>query len=138
MKKNLCFLLGLSVYFSAFTQSSIINSWANPNIISQNLAVHKMVVAALLYDQGVRREVEDYLVTLYPGIATQSYLLLGDSLITDESAESQRLKNAGYDGILIMKRSGNDNQQQYIPGTSTNRLYHLGRILGVLGWSKID
>ena len=116
MKRILPLLFCFCVYFSGFAQSSILNSWTDPNINNQNLGIHKMVVAALLYDQGVRREVEDYLVNLYPGMATQSYLLLGDSLITNESDESQRLISLGYDGILIMKRSGNDNQEQYIPG----------------------
>lgn len=116
MKKKLILTLIILVPFIVSAQSEIINSWNNPNTIDQNLTIHKIVIAALIYDQGVRRIVEDFVVSLYPGIATQSYLLMGDSLVTDEAVESQKLKSQGFDGILIMKHSGSNDQQQYIPG----------------------
>ena len=30
--------------------------------------------------------------------------LMGDSLVTDEAGESQKLKSQGFDGILLMKQ----------------------------------
>lgn len=35
------------------------------------------------------------------GIATQSYLLMGDSLVTDEAGESQKLKSQGLMGSSL-------------------------------------
>jgi hypothetical protein len=116
MKKKLILALIVLAPFAVSAQSAIINSWSDPNMGSQNLTVHKMVVAALIYNQGVRRIVEDYVVSLYPGMATQSYILMGDSLVTDEAGESQKLKSQGFDGILMMKQTGDNDQQQYIPG----------------------
>jgi len=116
MKKNLILALFILGPFAVSAQSAIINSWSDPNTGNQNLTIHKMVVAALIYNQGVRRIVEDYVVSLYPGMATQSYRLIGDSLVTDEAGESQKLKSQGFDGILIMKQTGDNDQQQYIPG----------------------
>jgi hypothetical protein len=116
MKKQFFLSLVICMPFVGFGQSAILNSWSDPNTSNQNLTVHKMVVAALIYNQAVRRIVEDYVVSLYPGMATQSYQLIGDSLITDEAGESQKLKALGYDGIIIMKQTGDNDQQQYIPG----------------------
>jgi hypothetical protein len=118
MKKKLISALIVLAPFAVSAQSAIINSWSDPNTGNQNLTIHKMVVAALIYNQGVRRIVEDYVVGLYPGMATQSYMLMGDSLITDETGESQKLKIQGFDGILLMKQTGDNDQQQYIPGRS--------------------
>jgi hypothetical protein len=116
MKKKLIVALIALAPFASSAQSAIINSWSDPNTANQNLAIHKVVIAALIYNQAVRRTVEDYVVSLYPGVATQSYLLMGDSLITDEAGESQNLKAAGFDGIIIMKQTGDNDQQQYVPG----------------------
>jgi hypothetical protein len=116
MKKKLILVFVIFIPLLSSAQSAIINSWSDPNSTNQNISVHKVVVAALIYNQGVRRVVEDYVVSLYPGTATQSYLLIGDSLITDEAAQSQKLKNLGFDGIIIMKQTGDNDQQQYIPG----------------------
>jgi hypothetical protein len=116
MKKKIILALIVLAPFAASAQSAIINSWSDPNTGNQNLAIHKMVIAALIYNQAVRRTVEDYVVSLYPGVATQSYILMGDSLVTDEAGESQKLKSQGFDGIIIMKQTGDNDQQQYIPG----------------------
>ena len=117
MKKTILFIL-ISVSLLACTSPThILNSWRDPDT-SVNPSVHKIVVAALLYDQGVRRQVEDYMASLYPGVATQSYKILGgDSILSDEHGESQRLKNAGYDGIVIMKQVAQNTTQRYVPGT---------------------
>jgi hypothetical protein len=110
----LAFIIGSSLAGSA--QSIILNSWRDPNTTIQHPGIHKIVVAALIYDQGVRREVEDYMVTLYPGTATQSYLVMGDSLVTNENVQGQQLRQLGFDGIVIMKQVAENTTQQYIPG----------------------
>jgi hypothetical protein len=133
MKKQLFFALMLCIPFTGLTQSAILNSWSDPNAGTQNLTMHKMVVAALIYNQAVRRTVEDYIVGLYPGLATQSYLLMGDSLVTDEAGESQKLKAQGYDGILIMKQTGNNDQQQFVPGRAPSSYTTWGGYWGYWG-----
>jgi hypothetical protein len=114
--------LGLSVFVISFLLScssptQITSSWKDPNTTITHPGVHKIVVAALIYDQGVRRQVEDYMASLYPGTAMQSYLILGgDSLISQEQAYSQKLQSAGYDGIVIMKQVTENLSQHYVPG----------------------
>lgn len=117
MQSKIILLLVVILPLLVLGQSQIMNHWRDPNTTVQNPGIHKIVVAALIYDQGVRHQVEDYMITLYPGVATQSYLVMGgDSLITNESAQASRLKNEGFDGIVIMKQVGENTTQQYIPG----------------------
>lgn len=133
MKKKLFLAWIVCLPLTGLTQSAVLNSWSDPNTNNQNLTIHKIVVAALIYDQGVRRIVEDYVVSLYPGMATQSYQLIGDSLITDEAAESQKLKSLGYDGIIIMKQTGDNDQQQFIPGRPPSSYTSWGGYWGYWG-----
>jgi hypothetical protein len=133
MKKQWILFFIICAPFTGHTQSAILNSWSDPNSGSENLTIHKMVVAALIYNQGVRRIVEDYIVGLYPGIATQSYLLMGDSLVTNEAGESQKLKSMGYDGIIIMKQTGDNDQQQFVPGRAPSSFTTWGGYWGYWG-----
>src|SRR5664279_3162573 len=132
MKKKI-FLALMILPFAGLAQTQIVNSWRDPNTTIQNPGYHKIVVAALLNDQGVRRQVEDYMVTLYPGAATQSYLVMGDSLITNENAVSQKLKAGGFDGIVIMKQVDENTTQQYIPGRMPSTYNTWGGYWGY-GW----
>jgi hypothetical protein len=134
MKKNILFGFLACGFFACTSPTHILNSWKDPNTAVANPAVHKIVVAALLYDQGVRHQVEDYMSSLYPGVATQSYQILGgDSILTDEHGESQRLRDMGYDGIVIMKQVAQNTTQQYIPGTMPSYYTTWGGYWGY-GW----
>lgn len=115
LKKILIAVIALGP-IAVFAQSQIINSWSDPNPANPNHSVHKVVIAALINNQVTRRNVEDYVASLYPGTATPSYEIIGDSLISNEAAVSRQLKNRGFDGIIMMKQTGQDDQQQYIPG----------------------
>ncbi len=117
MKKLILLTFFVSGLFACSSPTQIVSSWKDPNTTIQDPGVHKIVVAALIYDQGVRHQVEDYMASLYPGVATQSYLILGrDSLISNEDAYSQKLRSEGYDGIVIMKQVNENISQHYIPG----------------------
>lgn len=97
--------------------TQVVSSWRDPNVIITNPGAHKIVVAALIYDQGVRREVEDYMASLYPGVASPSYTVLGgDSLLANEAAANLTLKSLGYDGIVIMKQVTENTTQYWVPG----------------------
>ena len=117
-----------------FAQSEILNSWRDPNTSITNPGFHRIIVAALLHDQGVRRRVEDYMITLYPGTATQSYQLIGDSLVVDEATESHRFSQLGYDGIVIMKQTDEQTTQQYVPGRMPTYYSTWGGYWGWGGW----
>jgi hypothetical protein len=118
MKKEYLLVLFAFSIFACGSPTRIESSWRDPSV-TINPSVHKIVVAALLTDQGVRRQVEDYMVSLYPGKATQSYQILGgDSIPSNQSVYDEKLKAAGYDGIVIMKQVNVTVHQHYVPGTA--------------------
>jgi hypothetical protein len=134
MKKKLLSALFACGLFACMAPTQIVNSWRDPNVTIQNPRIHKIVVAALLTDQGVRRQIEDYMVTLYPGAATQSYLVIGmDSLLGNEEGYNQKLKNEGYDGIVIMKQVNMNVSQRYVPGQFPSYYHTWGGYWGN-GW----
>ncbi|HMG82419.1 MAG TPA: hypothetical protein VK559_05250 [Ferruginibacter sp.] len=138
MKKILILALAVGCFFVSFSQTQVLNSWKDPNTSIANPSVHKIIVAALLYNQSVRRNVEDYMVTLYPGVATQSYLILGgDSILSDENGESRRLRSLGYDGVVIMKQTDKNSTQQYVPGAGGNYYYRTWGGYWHHGWGRV-
>ncbi len=118
VKQILLITLFLSLLFSSAAQTKVINSWRDPQTTINNPGIHTIVVAALINDQLVRKQVEDYMVSLYPGKATQSHKLFGnDSLLhKDESYYNDLLKKKGYDGIVLMQQTGESTQERFVRG----------------------
>jgi len=117
MKQIFISALIVSLLFACTTPTKIENSWRDPTVKNIDPALHKIVVAALLTDQSVRRQVEDYMVSIYDGQATQSYLVLGgDSIPSNEDVYNQKLKTDGFDGIVIVKQVNVLVHQHYVPG----------------------
>ena len=76
MKQSILLMFVVCSLFACTSPSQIVSSWKDPNTSIKTPATHKIVVAALIYDQGVRRQVEDYMASLYPG---NSNTVLSDS-----------------------------------------------------------
>jgi hypothetical protein len=90
------FVLCTTSIISCVAPTQVVSSWRDPNVSIQNPSAHKIVVAALIYDQGVRRQVVDYMASLYPGVAAPSYTVLGgDSLLSNEAAATSSLTKLG-------------------------------------------
>ena len=132
MKSPILLAVLVTGFFACKSPTIIENSWRDPGVTIQNPSVHKIVVAALLTDQGVRRQVEDYMVSLYPGHAVQSYLVIGaDSIPANEDAYyAQKLSANGFDGMVIMKQINATTTQHYVPGQAPTYYNTWGRLLG--------
>lgn len=135
---KLFLVVSIAIVFAAAVGCSsptkIVSSWRDPDVTIKNPSMHKIVVAALIYDQGVRRQVEDYMSSLYPGVAVQSYNVLGgDSLLSNEADATQKLKVLGYDGIVIMRQVTENTTQHYVPGTYPSYYHTWGGYWGY-GW----
>jgi hypothetical protein len=73
-------------------------------------------VAALLKNQGVRRRAEDLVAAYYPGRAVQSYMELGETeLKGNDKYYNQKLKDEGFDGVIIFRLIRVDKSQRYDP-----------------------
>jgi hypothetical protein len=115
MKKIFLAVAICSIFVACSGPTKIISSWRDP-AVTVSPTFHKVVCAALIRDQSVRRQVEDYMASLYPGSATQSYLILGDSLVNDSNGETQRLKHMGFDGVVVIKQTDMNEQKYLVSG----------------------
>lgn len=98
--------------------TQIVNSWRDPDVVVNTAEIHKFVVAALLKNPAVRRQVEDDMVAMFPGQAVQSYKELGvDELKENEEFYNAKLKKEGYDGIVVMSLVNVNKDTRYVPGT---------------------
>jgi hypothetical protein len=98
--------------------TKIIHSWRDPSVTVDPAKIGKFVVAALLKNQTVRREVEDDMASRFPGKAVQSYKEFGDgNLKESEDFYNSRLKDEGYDGIVVMRLVNVDKNVRYVPGS---------------------
>jgi len=99
--------------------TQIVDSWRDPDVVVDTARVNKFVVAALLKNQTVRRQVEDEMAAQFPGKAVQSYKELGEvELKEDDAMYNQKLKNDGYDGIVMMRLVDVDKSTRYVPGAN--------------------
>jgi hypothetical protein len=96
----------------------ISHSWRDPSVTVDTAKIGKFVVAALLKNQTVRREVEDDMASRFPGKAVQSYKEFGDSdLKESEDFYNRKLKEKGYDGIVVVRLVNVDKNVRYVPGS---------------------
>jgi hypothetical protein len=97
--------------------TKIVTSWRDPEVTVNTAQLNKFVVAALLKNQGVRRRAEDLMASYYPGKAVPSYKELGEAELKDsDDVYNQKLKNEGFDGIVIMRLLQVDRDRRYVPG----------------------
>lgn len=116
MKKAMfCFVV--SVYIISCTPATqITNSWRAPGVTVDTAQLHKFVVAALIKNQSIRRNVEDNMASYVPGKAQPSYIEFGqDSLAGSDDAYNQKLKSEGYDGVVIMRLQNIDKTKRFVP-----------------------
>jgi hypothetical protein len=119
MKKNLVIAILIASIVSCGPSTKIVNSWRDPNTVVNTSELHKFVVAALLKNEATRREVEDKMAALNPGKAVPSYQVFGTTPLTQtDDVYMKKLKDDGYDGIVIMRLAKVDKDQRYVPGNS--------------------
>lgn len=111
-----CFIVALA---ACGPTTQIVDSWRDPEVVVDTANVHRFVVAALLKNQTVRRQVEDDIAAQFPGKAVQSYKELGeDELKGEDNMYNQKLKSDGYDGVVMMRLVDVDKSTRYVPGNN--------------------
>lgn len=117
MKKTLCLFAVLVIFYSCGTTARIEKSWRDPEVKVDVSGLNKVLVVALLNSEANRRSTEDKLSELLNGKGVQSYNYLTKD-ITKERQESikEKLKEEGFDGVVIMRLADVDKDVQYVPG----------------------
>src|ERR1700728_4286255 len=117
MRRSCLFICFLCLLAACGTQTHIIDSWRDPAVSVDTANIHQFVVAALLKNNATRHLVEDDMATRFPGKAVQSYKVLGDAELRDSAdVYNQKLKAAGFDGVVMMQLVDVNKRTRYVPG----------------------
>jgi hypothetical protein len=93
------------IYVGCTSPTPLEQSWTNPQKIDSTKRFQKILFVALLKDAYTRKVAEDKLVDLVRprGFASYNYLPALTANNADISLVSDRLKQDGFDGIVIMR-----------------------------------
>jgi hypothetical protein len=124
MKQLAIISLSLLLLTGCYTNTHIVNSWRDPAVTVHADSLNKFVVAALLKNPSIRRQVEDEMAALMPGKAVPSYKEFGSLPLKDgDTSYNQKLKDEGYDGMVIMGLVAIDQRTSFVPGNATALYY---------------
>jgi hypothetical protein len=122
--KNLVLFLSLAIgLVSCGPSTRIASSWRDPGVTVDPNAFNKVLCAAFVQDETNRRVVEDELVKRLKGKGVASYTL--NLAAADSNNIEAKLKEAGFDGIIIMRLAAVEKETNYVPG-STGYPYYGG------------
>lgn len=110
--------------YACGSSTKVVSSWRDPETTIERGHYKKMLCIALVKDETNRRVAEDKLASLLPGSAVESYRYLGtlpDSV--DSQAMEARLRNDGFDGIVIMRLAKQEKEVTYVPGSYPSHYY---------------
>jgi hypothetical protein len=108
--KPLAFVLLLSACAS---NTELVNSWKDPTVAPQRF--NKVLVVFMSKDLGLRRAAEDELARKL-GNAVPAYRVFPDSLLTDPDKAKAWVKQAGFNGAVVMRPIKVDQETTYVPG----------------------
>ena len=111
----ICFIILLHACVPA---SKIENEWTAPVQKTDSTKVfQKILFAALLKDDATRRIAEDKLVAEVKGrgVASYTYLKQIDTR-SSESVIADKLRQDGFDGVVVMRLTTVDKNSAYVPG----------------------
>jgi len=123
MKKYLILFIAVLALSGCGSNTSIVNSWRDPNITVAQEHFKKVLVVALLKDEASRRTAENRIAASNPIFKT-SYQYLNES--TKHLTQEQKLKilqDENFDGVITMRLVSKEKETNYVPGTYTGMYY---------------
>jgi hypothetical protein len=118
-------LLSLAFSFVACGPSTKLEkSWKDPNLSTdQSIPFKKIFVVAATKDESSNRIVEDKIVAqIKNAVGVQSYTYL-KATDTDQKVVEEKLKNDGFDGLIVMRLKNVEKSTSYVPGSSYGGWY---------------
>jgi hypothetical protein len=112
------------------SNTEMVNSWKEPGIAP--VRFNKVLAVFISKDLGLRRAAEDELVKRL-GNAVAAYTVLPDSLLTDRDQAKAWVKQAGFDGAVVMRPVSVDQETTYTPGQAYVVPSHYGSMWGYWG-----
>ena len=97
------------------TSTKLTAQWKAPE--ATGVRFQKVIVAAQMQDQSLRRSLESHMVTRIPN-STASYEVLSEDETRDPARAKAKVAAAGFDGAVVVRFVGKDRQTTYVPGTT--------------------
>ena len=97
----------------ASNSTELVNAWKDPTLSTRHF--NKVLAVFISKEEGLRRAAEDELARKL-GNAVPAYSVFPDSLLTDRSKAKAWVKQAGFDGAVIMRPVSVDRETTYVPG----------------------
>jgi hypothetical protein len=97
-------LAGLGIA-AGCASTKMTSTWTDPAAKGSELS--KVAVIAMAKDEGLRRMAEDEVAQEIKGAqVVPSYQVLGDTDLQDKEAVKAKLREEGFDGVLVMRMAG--------------------------------
>jgi hypothetical protein len=116
MRSYLTSALPLAFVLAAgcWRRTEIVATWHEPG--SGRLNFNRTVAVFATTDESMRRSVEDELVMKFPN-ATPSYRVVPKAADVDKESILQHMRDAGFDGAVVMRVTEVKDKVTYYPGT---------------------
>jgi hypothetical protein len=97
----------------ASNNTEVVNAWKEPSVAPRRF--NKVLVVFISKDFGLRKAVEDQLAKRL-GNATPAYSVVADSILLDRNKAKTWVKRAGFDGAVVLRPVGVDQETKETPG----------------------
>lgn len=109
--------------FSCGTNTSIVNSWRDPDTTVAQQHFEKVLVVALVKDEASRRTTENRIAASNPIFKTSYSYLNGTNLDLTKEQKLKILQDENFDGVVTMRLVSTEKETNYVPGTNTSMYY---------------
>jgi hypothetical protein len=122
MKKSIfysCFLL--TILFTSCTSTKIVSSWKQPDKHVHMDELNKVLTIALIENEDNRYKAEHQIVKHLDGKGFVSHEYLDDNFNRKNETEiMNKIRDDGFDGIVLMRLIDVDKERVYIPSETNN------------------
>jgi len=122
MKKYFVLFFALAAFSSCGSNTSIVNSWRDPDVTITQEQFKKVLVVALVKDEASRRITENRIAANNPVFKTSYQYLDASSTLTKEQ-KLKILEDENFDGVISMRLVSKEKETTYVPGTYTGMYY---------------
>ncbi|WP_026729457.1 hypothetical protein [Flavobacterium denitrificans] len=135
MKKYLLMLTAVLSLSGCGSNTSIVNSWRDPDVTVTQEQFKKVLVVALVKDEASRRITENRIASSNPIFKTSYQYLNATSQLTQEQ-KLKILQDENFDGVVTMRLVSKEKEVNYVPGSYTGMYYggFDGMYSGVYGY----